>query len=174
MVTNHFSVCLYMFTSTKCSRPRLAPHQASALLRLSPPTRKLRFLVPEVGVEPTILAAGDFKSPVYTIPPLGQFPPSCLIEAKNTTGESGFRCLKTVIANPPFDSLRNTSSGVSLTSKKRFPKWEPWRRERESNPRMSVLQTEALPLRHHAIGCTIPSLAQFFQSLAREALQGAC
>lgn len=25
-----------------------------------------------------------------------------------------------------------------------------WRRERESNPRMSVLQTEALPLRHHA------------------------
>ena len=28
--------------------------------------------VPEVGVEPTCLSTGDFKSPVYTISPLGQ------------------------------------------------------------------------------------------------------
>jgi hypothetical protein len=32
-----------------------------------------------------------------------------------------------------------------------------WRRGRESNPRMSVLQTEALPLRHHAISNLNPS-----------------
>ena len=29
-------------------------------------------MVPGVGLEPTSLAAGDFKSPVYTIPPPGQ------------------------------------------------------------------------------------------------------
>jgi hypothetical protein len=27
---------------------------------------------------------------------------------------------------------------------------DPWRRERESNPRIAVLQTAALPLRHRA------------------------
>ena len=30
-------------------------------------------MVREEGLEPSILAAGDFKSPVYTIPPLSHY-----------------------------------------------------------------------------------------------------
>jgi hypothetical protein len=39
-------------------------------------TQKLsRFnVVPEVGLEPTSLAAGDFESPASTVPPLGPAP----------------------------------------------------------------------------------------------------
>jgi hypothetical protein len=58
--------------------------------------------VPEVGLEPTRLTTGNFKSPMSTISSLGQ------------------------------------NSQMSL------------RRGRELNPRMAVLQTAALPLRHHA------------------------
>lgn len=61
--------------------------------------------VPEVGLEPTRLAAGDFKSPMSTISSLGQ---------------------------------------------NYFPIRKILRRGRELNPRMAVLQTAALPLRHHA------------------------
>ena len=32
---------------------------------------KLLLVVPEVGLEPTSLSAGDFESPASTIPPLG-------------------------------------------------------------------------------------------------------
>ena len=38
----------------------------------SSPSRKLRFLVPEVGLEPTLLTEHDFESCASTIPPLRQ------------------------------------------------------------------------------------------------------
>lgn len=41
-----------------------------------PPEKRVALVVPEVGFEPTHLAAGDFESPASTVPPLGPAQPS--------------------------------------------------------------------------------------------------
>ena len=56
---------------------------ACDILVLSSLPRKLRFLVPEVGLEPTLLTEHDFESCASTIPPLRQCADSTLSRAKN-------------------------------------------------------------------------------------------
>ena len=41
------------------------------------------YMVPEAGLEPAHLAAGDFESPASTIPPLGQRKPHLTIESNH-------------------------------------------------------------------------------------------
>ena len=46
-------------------------------------------MVPEAGLEPAHLAAGDFESPASTIPPLGQLKNYLTIESSRVNDSNG-------------------------------------------------------------------------------------
>ena len=47
------------------------------------------YMVPEAGLEPAHLAAGDFESPASTIPPLGQRKNHLTIESSRVNDSNG-------------------------------------------------------------------------------------
>jgi hypothetical protein len=103
--------------------------RASTLGRSRPTTKPISLeniltFVPGVGIEPTSLARHDFKSCAYTY------------SATRANSESlGF----------PTARGLPSSTGETAFSRPHL------RRRGESNPRVAVLQTAALPLRHYAI-----------------------
>ena len=66
----------------------------------SPDRCLAKVVVPKTGLEPVSLSAADFKSDVYTIPPLGPTPATCRCPTKWQMGKSGTGFIQERLAQP--------------------------------------------------------------------------
>ena len=144
---------------------------ARARLRFPPPGYKQNHPMLLIGFScllcrgwesnPHAIKTSDLKSNAYTISPPRRFKKTLggnrsgifLVPSHQKFHDPGSASMAAVIDMPvPFDSRTECVQHIPPGPLRRHTAWPAWSPGRESNPRMSVLQTEALPLRHQDIG----------------------